>query len=76
MPGYGPQGRDPIVSFNSQKQYIALYAGQSAVARFADRLDGLDCGKGCIRYRRPAQMDFDVIGDMLGEIRLGHETNG
>lgn len=69
MPGYGPSGADPVVSFNSQKQHIALYAGPTAVERFADRLGGIDCGKGCVRYRRPEQMDFAVIADMLDDIR-------
>jgi uncharacterized protein YdhG (YjbR/CyaY superfamily) len=68
MPGC-PEGADPVVAFNSQKQHIAFYAGPTAVARFADRLAGLDCGKGCIRYRRPEQMDFALIGDMLDDIR-------
>jgi uncharacterized protein YdhG (YjbR/CyaY superfamily) len=68
MPGYGPEGADAVVSFNSQKHHIAFYAGATAVARFSGRLEGLDCGKGCIRYRRPEQMDFAVIRDMLDDI--------
>jgi uncharacterized protein YdhG (YjbR/CyaY superfamily) len=69
MPGYGPEGADAVVSFNSQKQHIALYAGPTAVDRFTDRLKDIDHGKGCIRYRRPEQMDFDVIADILEDIR-------
>jgi hypothetical protein len=41
MPGYGPAGGDAVVSFNSQKQYVALYAGAAVVARFAERLAGV-----------------------------------
>lgn len=69
MPGYGPPGSDAVVSFNSQKRHIAFYAGPAAVERFRDRLAGLDCGKGCVRYTRPEQMDFDVIAAMLEDIR-------
>jgi uncharacterized protein YdhG (YjbR/CyaY superfamily) len=69
MPGYGPEGADSVVAFNSQKQHIALYAGPTAIARFADRLVGIDCGKGCVRYRRAEQIDFSVISDMLDDIR-------
>ena len=68
MPGYGPAGADAMVSFNSQKQYIALYAGAAAIARFADSLAGVDCGKGCIRYRKPGQMNFAVIQNILDDI--------
>lgn len=71
MPGYGPAGADPVVSFNNQKQHIALYAGKSAVEAFAADLagPGVDCGKGCIRYRNPARIDFTVVEAILKDIR-------
>ena len=30
-----------------------------------DRLAGLSVGKGCIRYRRPEQLDLDVVRSIL-----------
>jgi len=76
MPGYGPPG-PPVICFNNQKQYVAFYAGQTAVTRFADRLAGAaDCGKGCIRYRRPAAIDFDLVRDILRDVRARHEVAG
>lgn len=68
MPGYGPPGSDAVVSFNNQKQHIAFYPGPTTLAHFADRLAGLDCGKGCVRYRRPDLMDFALIAAMLDDI--------
>ncbi|MEJ2817387.1 DUF1801 domain-containing protein [Caulobacter sp. CCG-8] len=73
MPGYGPPGA-PVVAFNDQKQYIAFYAGQTAVARFADRLAGVDCGKSCIRYRKPDAIDFDLVRDILRDVRARREA--
>jgi len=70
MPGYGPPGSDALVSFNSQKAYIALYVGGTAIASMGNALEGIDRGQSCLRYRRPAQMDFAVIGDMLDFIRV------
>jgi hypothetical protein len=32
-------------------------------------LAGLDLGKGCIRYRRPDQIDWDVVARLLTETR-------
>lgn len=69
MPGYGPLGADSVVSFNCQARHIALYAGPTAVARFKDRLKGVDTGKGCVRYRKPEAIDFGVVADMLKDIR-------
>lgn len=74
MPGYGPRGRDCVVSFNAQKRHIAFYAGPTAVERFGDQLAGIDCGKGCVRYRNAGQIDFDVVNAMLRDIRARDET--
>ncbi|MBN9260381.1 MAG: DUF1801 domain-containing protein [Hyphomicrobium sp.] len=68
MPGYGPPGRDNAVSFNRQKRHIAFYAGPTAIERFQDRLANLDCGKGCVRYRRADEVDFAVVRAMLRDI--------
>ena len=68
MPAYGDP-KLPWIAFNSQKQHIAFYAGQTAVDTFADRLKGVDCGKGCIRWRKPEAMDFDLIADILSDVR-------
>lgn len=67
MPGY--RKGEYLTSFNSQKNYIAFYAGQSAIEAFRDRLKGADCGKGCIRYKKIAAIDFDVVHAILEHIR-------
>jgi uncharacterized protein YdhG (YjbR/CyaY superfamily) len=69
MPGYGPPGADSMVSFNCQSRHIVLYAGTTTVARFKVRLQGVDTGKGCVRYRKPESIDFGVVADMLKDIR-------
>lgn len=66
MPGYGPPGEDARISFNNQKQYIALYAGAQALDAHRDRLAKASLGKGCIRFARPEAIDFDLVADILG----------
>jgi uncharacterized protein YdhG (YjbR/CyaY superfamily) len=74
MPAYGPAGEKDIgVAFNNQKQHIAFYAGATAVDRFADQLAGVDCGKGCIRYRNPKKIDFELVEAILRDIRARGE---
>lgn len=65
MPCYS---RDGVVevAFASQKNYIALYIMRSDVldahrASFAASA----MGKGCIRYRNPARIDFGLVETML-----------
>ena len=56
-------------AFANQKGYIAFYAGIGAITRHADQLKGIDCGKGCIRYKNIAKIDFDVVRSLYEDIR-------
>src|SRR3954469_1822608 len=65
MPGYGPPGSDALVSFNNQKNYIALYAGRDALEHHRSALKGASFGKGCVRFPKPEKIDFGVVEAML-----------
>ncbi|MFC7899409.1 DUF1801 domain-containing protein [Streptomyces griseoincarnatus] len=39
--------------------------GGVAEVAFAERLAGQDMGKGCLRFRRPDRVDFDLVWDLL-----------
>lgn len=69
MPGYGPAGSANVVSFNEQKRHIAFYVGGPSIERFGARLAGIDCGKGCIRYRNAGELDLALLAEMLRDIR-------
>ena len=63
MPSYSKEGTVEI-GFNSQKNYISFYVLKKEVLdKYRDQLK--DCGKGCIRYRRPEQIDFEVVEKLL-----------
>ena len=59
MPAYGDP-KAPLVAFNSQKQYIAVYLGRAALDAFAGRLAGVDWGGGCLRWKKPDKIDFEL----------------
>ena len=69
MPSYC---RDGVVevSFAAQARHLSLYVLQQSVfdAHRAE-LAGLSLGKGCIRYRRPDQIDWDVVAALLADTR-------
>ena len=74
MPAYF---RDDLsdFAFASQKQHLAIYVTKTDVhAKNADALAGLDCGKGCIRYRKPDAIDFDLVAKLLADTRESGET--
>ena len=54
------------VAFAAQKAYISLYIlRQAALNANAQRLGGLSVGKGCIRFRRPEQIDPATVRALL-----------
>ncbi len=54
------------VAFANQQQYVSLYILRTVVLdAHRDALAGLSLGKGCVRYRRPDQLDVSVVRDML-----------
>jgi len=57
-----------ITAFANQKGYIAFYAGQRAIADHKKDLAGIDCGKGCIRYKNIAKIDFAVVESLFENI--------
>lgn len=65
MPGYERNGTLEI-GFASQKRYISFYLMRTDVREaFATRLAGQDMGKGCLRFRTPERIDFDLVRDLL-----------
>ncbi|MFJ8906123.1 iron chaperone [Streptomyces sp. NPDC102359] len=65
MPAY-ERGGVAEIAFASQKQYISVYLMRPDVRdAFAERLAGQDIGKGCLRFRKPENVDFDLVRDLL-----------
>jgi uncharacterized protein YdhG (YjbR/CyaY superfamily) len=64
LPCYKRDG-ELVAAFASQKQYIALYGMEKVAQRYSKELTGCTMGKGCIRFRRPEAMNFDLIQRML-----------
>src|SRR5262249_33182906 len=70
MPSYARDGQIEV-GFGKQARYLSLYILKQPVfeAHRAD-LAGLSLGKGCIRYRNPAQIDWNVVERLLSATRI------
>jgi uncharacterized protein YdhG (YjbR/CyaY superfamily) len=65
MPAYTRDGQLQV-AFASQKQYVALYVGREELVReFSAEIPGAKCGKGCIRFSKPAEIDFAAVARLL-----------
>ncbi|GGS60845.1 DUF1801 domain-containing protein [Streptomyces parvus] len=67
MPAYEREGPGTgEIAFADQKQYISFYLLRTDVRdAFVDRLASHDMGKGCLRFRRPEKIDFELVRDLL-----------
>jgi uncharacterized protein YdhG (YjbR/CyaY superfamily) len=69
MPSYLRGGRVEV-AFAQQARYLSFYVlNKSVFDAHRSDLNGLSLGKGCIRYRRPDQIDWNVVTRLLSETR-------
>ena len=69
MPSYGRHGEVEI-AFASRQRYLSFHVLRTDVmVAHHDQLANLSLGKGCIRYRRPGQIDLAVVTSMLRATR-------
>jgi len=59
---------EPFCAFASQKHYMALYCCDDLVDQYRPRLSKLNCGKGCIRFRKIEDLPMPVISSLLSEV--------
>lgn len=69
----------PFINIASQKNYIALYhsgiyADEELKKWFISEYTGHenkkpDMGKSCIRFKKPSQIPFELIGDLAGKMK-------
>ena len=70
----GREGDAARVALASRKQYISLYVdcaheGAYVAERYKDRLPKASIGRSCVRFKRLADVDQDVLRDLLREAR-------
>ncbi len=70
----------PFISLASQKNFVVLhhmgiYANPKLLEWFVDEYPKhckakLDMGKGCIRFKKPDQIPYELIGELTGKISV------
>jgi uncharacterized protein YdhG (YjbR/CyaY superfamily) len=72
MPAYSRDGITEI-GWASQKRHISLYVMRGDVLdAHRGQLAHLSAGKGCVRYRNPAAVDFAVVRSILTAVAASH----
>src|SRR5262245_40228423 len=65
--GRSSSGEWMCIALASNKQYISVYAGPIGLEPYVDRLPKASLGRGCIRFKRTADVDMDVLDDVIRE---------
>lgn len=66
---YGLPSFGDLCAFASQKNYMALYVCESDLLKsHLATLGKVSCGKGCIRFKRLADLNLKAVESLLREI--------
>jgi uncharacterized protein YdhG (YjbR/CyaY superfamily) len=65
---YGMLGYPGLANLAAQKHYVALYVKPVVLAEHREQFSGADCGKSCLRFRRPDQIEPALIRALLGDV--------
>ena len=72
MPYYVHHG--DLVAFAAQKGHFSVYVmGDRRLAEHRDALGKLDCGKGCIRFRKLEELPLGVLREIVRETAAENE---
>lgn len=66
---YGLPSFGELCALASQKNYMALYVCEGDIVKtHLARLGKVNCGKGCIRFKRITDLELGVVESILTEI--------
>jgi uncharacterized protein YdhG (YjbR/CyaY superfamily) len=72
MPYYVYHG--DLVAFASQKNHFSLYVmGDKRLTEHRDALGKLNCGKGCIRFKKLEELPLDVLREIVRDTAAENE---
>jgi len=73
MPTYEYHGL--LFSMASQKHHVGLYfCNEKSLAKFKDKLKGIDCGKGCLRFRKLEDVPLLLVKQILNQSVIDNEN--
>ena len=64
---YGMLGYPGLANLAAQKKYVALYVKPQVLDRYRDQIK--DCGKSCIRFRKPEEIDQKMLLSLLKDVQ-------
>ncbi len=66
---YGMLYYPGIGCLGAQKYYVSLYVHSTVLQEVRDSFTGLSCGKSCIRFTRPGQVDPGAVRRLVSALQ-------
>lgn len=76
----GKSGEWPLIAIAPQKNYASLYLcattkqGEYYAEAHKERLGKVSCGKSCIRFKKPEDLNTVTVAELVREIASRHST--
>jgi hypothetical protein len=58
-----------LANLAAQKHYVALYVAPAVLAKHKKSFPGVSCGKSCLRFAKPEQLDPVALRRLLKAVR-------
>ena len=72
---HGMLGYPGLANLAAQKNYVALYVRPAVLAEHRSNFPGISCGKSCLRFRRPEQIDRGAVRALLKDVLKSRENS-
>lgn len=75
----GRSGEWPLVAIAPQKNYGALYIcattdGEYYAEKYKDRLGKVSCGRSCIRFKKPEDINLSTVAEIVKEVETRYKN--
>src|SRR5262249_52299031 len=74
MPYYEYHG--DLVAFASHKHHFSVYVMGDRLTDHRDALERVNCGNGCIRFKKLDELPLDVLREIVRDTAAANETAG
>ena len=72
---YGMLGYPGIACLGAQKAYVSLYLAPAALARYQAKHPSANCGKSCLRFRNPDDIDEPAVLELLRDAQTAERSS-
>lgn len=67
--GHGMLDYPGLANLAAQKHHVSLYVSPAVLDRHRGAFPGTSCGRSCLRFTKPEQVDRDALKALLEDVR-------